>query len=133
MNEPIDELKTKRQLKALRATWQRVLDADADTVHTDIAERLQAARARALSAPSAREDFSTRVFSRHYGWWLAPAAAAVLVIAVWLPTRTMNAPVPDALVPADAIGEVAVWQEESELLDELDFYTWLEMEADHAS
>lgn len=128
MNEPIDEVKARRQLKALRETWQHTLDADANAVSTDVAERLQAARASALSAAARRDTFVVR-----NRWWLAPAVAAVLVVAVWLPMRTLNTPAPEAFAPPEDIGEIAVWQEESELLDELDFYTWLEVEADHAS
>ncbi len=128
MNEPIDELKARRQLQALRVSWGQALDADAHNIDADMIARLQAAREAALAGSMRRERRVLRG-----SWWMAPVAAAMLVVSIWLPSRMPATPAAGVAPPSTESAEVAVWQEESELLDELDFYTWLEVEADHAS
>lgn len=127
MKRPLDELAAKRQLRELRSQWRPVLDNDVATLDADIAARLDAARVRALQA-QAKPRWGKPVL------WLAPAVAAMLAVVLWLP-RDMNrdAALPQSIAPQLELSDAEPWHEDTDLLDELEFYTWLEMEAEHAS
>jgi len=127
MSDQHDEVASQRALRELRAQWQPVLDADSERLDADIATRLERARAQALRASNPRRRLL-----------VIPAVAAVLVAVLALPL-TQKALQHDAAAvpPVSAIdldvSELEPWQEDVELLDDLDFYAWLELEAQHAS
>jgi len=154
MNKSLDELAARRQLRELQTQWQQTLDHDVATLDADVVTRLASARQRALQASvSARRTQHLR--------WLTPALAAMLLAGMWLPKVLRDGPTAEQSLSQPSIAQQAntqqsiaqqsiaqqqqavplqlelsdsrAWQEDSELLDELEFYTWLEVEAKHAS
>jgi len=125
MSDQHDEIASQRALRELRAQWQPALDADSATLDADIAARLEQARIHALSRSHRRQT------------WTAVSAVAALLLVVALPLsqklRHDAAAVPAVSGVDLDVSEVEPWQEDAELLDDLDFYTWLELEAQHAS
>jgi len=118
MSDQHDEVAAQRALRELRSQWQPALDADSDALDADIAAGGR--RRMLLGVPA--------------------IAAAFLILALPLTPKLMkNIPQHDQLgVPAVSaldldISELEPWQEDVELLDDLDFYAWLELEAAHAS
>ena len=99
-----------------KATFERSVDAlDAAT-----RSRLTRARVRALEAPERRRFGGAR--------WLVPAgAAAAAAVAAWL--VLVPRPVdPERPLQAADFGdlELVLAEEDLELIEELDFYAWLE-------
>jgi hypothetical protein len=125
MSEQHDEIASQRALRELRAQWQSTLDVDSAALDAAITARLEQARTHALQ-PSIRRRS-----------WAAVSAVAAVVLVAALPLSqklrhdaTTVSPVSN--VDLD-VSELEPWQEDAELLDDLDFYTWLELEAQHAS
>jgi len=135
MSDQHDEVAAQRALRELRSQWQPALDADSDALDADIAARLEQVRTQALLATTIATGGRRRMLLG------VPAiAAAFLILALPLTPKLMkNIPQHDQLgVPAVSaldldISELEPWQEDVELLDDLDFYAWLELEAAHAS
>jgi len=149
MNKPLDELAARRQLRELQTQWQQTLDYDGATLDADVVSRLASARQRALQVSNVPNK------SRKLRW-LVPAVAAMLLAIVWLPRSMRDAPIAQQSVLQQQISQQAIsqqaisqqqqaapqqlevseiqaWQEDAEFLDELEFYTWLEVEVEHAS
>lgn len=129
MSDQHDELAAQRALHELRTQWQQTLDADGTALDADVTARLDQVRGQALrTAPALRRRAL-----------LAVPVAAVLLLALTLPLaqkmlqekdQMMSVPVSD--VDFD-VSELEPWQEDTELIDDLDFYAWLALEAEHAS
>jgi hypothetical protein len=137
MSDQQDEVAAQRALRELRSQWQPALDADNDALDADVVARLAQARSQAL-----RTDALPASVGRRRILLAVPAVAAVvLVLALPLTQQMMQKKMPqhDQLgVPSVSgldldVSEVEPWQEDVELLDDLDFYAWLELEAAHAS
>jgi DNA segregation ATPase FtsK/SpoIIIE-like protein len=129
MNERHDDLSARRQLHELRSQWQQALDADVAQLDASVAARLEQARAIALQNAAASDKRRFRLMLS------APVAiAAMLLLALWMPGQ-LQLPAESQRLPAASyeLSELEPWQEDTELLNELEFYTWLELEAEHAS
>jgi hypothetical protein len=89
------------------------LDQHAEALDEVTAARLKSARTRALDAGS----------RSRMGWLpmtgLATAAAALLAVVIW-----NQLPGDDSVMPGE--WDMLATSEELELIDELDFYAWLE-------
>lgn len=127
MSDQHDEVTAQRALRQLQTQWQQTLDADA--LDADICARLEQARISALqAAPAANRRRPV----------LMASIAALLLLALALPLaqkglqRHEAATLPAAEADFD-LSELEPWQEDAELIDDLDFYAWLELEAEHAS
>jgi ferric-dicitrate binding protein FerR (iron transport regulator) len=96
------------------------LRASEDRLDTATLSRLRAARAKAVEAAGERD----RGFFRIPGWAragaFATAAAAVLVFAVWVDPPKQELPVKSV----DEF-EMALYADNLELYEDMDFYEWL--------
>lgn len=102
-----------------------LFDSSVDGIDGATRARLRASRARALEELSPRSRFSG-------AWlWIPAAAAAALVALVTLPLMERNgtdaASGFETMAAADL--EILLGEEELEMLAELEFYEWLELEA----
>ena len=96
------------------------LRASEENLDAAVLSRLRAARAKAVEAASERE----RGFFRIPGWAragaFATAAAAVLVFAVWVDPPKQELPVKSV----DEF-EMALYADNMDLYEDMDFYEWL--------
>lgn len=112
-----DDDKTCDAIKA--ALDERAYGIDGATL-----SRLRQARAHALAQPR-----GWRRWLRSPGW--IPAGALAGIAAVLLTVNILQGD-PDAVMPEDATAlEVIALGEDLELLEELDFYEWLESQSEN--
>ena len=105
---------------------KQVLDASADELDDLTLARLRAARARALEAATGGHEAST---SR----WLLPAGGlAASVVAGVVFVMLQGGPVEVAPLFSTGDVELLTAAEPLELLEDLEFYEWLEAEASDA-
>lgn len=129
MSDQHDEVATQRALRELRTQWQHTLDADSTALDAVVAARLEQARSHALQATST---------GRRRALLVVPVAA-VLLLALALPLAQKMLQQNDGMMSVPAsdvdfdVSELEPWQEDAELLDDLDFYAWLALEVEHAS
>lgn len=97
------------------------LEQSTDTLDASVQSRLYAARRRALASYKGSQEWSYR---RWPIWTSAVAATAVLSLSVLFWQQSGN----QAVLPELAAGdmELITNSEEFALLDELEFYQWLE-------
>jgi hypothetical protein len=102
-----------------------LFDSSVDSVDGTTRARLRAARERAL------EELVPRTLFGGARLWIPAVAAAALVALVTLPLVHRNGTDADAgfetMAAADL--EILLGEEELEMLAELEFYEWLELEA----
>ena len=107
--------------RAFEARTQAAFDASVGALDAATKSRLTQARVRALDElpGSLRKRWSPR--------WLVPAgAAAAVALAAWL--VLVPRPQPEEPMQIAALGdlELLLAEEDLELIEELDFYAWLE-------
>lgn len=112
---------TPRFVAGLAVAARDALDRSAETVSDQALERLARARERALSA--AAERGATVAAAAPPRWLPALAMAATVVIAIGGWQQTLPPPLPFAGDPLEATAAQHV-----ELLDELEFLAWLELQ-----
>lgn len=102
-----------------------LFDSSVDSIDGATRARLRAARERAL------EELVPRTLFGGARLWIPAVAAAALVALVTLPLVQRNGTDADAgfetMAAADL--EILLGEEELEMLAELEFYEWLELEA----
>ncbi|MES9991191.1 MAG: DUF3619 family protein [Candidatus Thiodiazotropha sp.] len=101
--------------QAFLSKLKQRLDDHVDDMDPLTASRLQAARKRALEGESRRTNTWLPVSG------LATAAAMLLAIALWYQGNSTNSP------EFNEDWELLASSEELELIEELEFYNWLEL------
>jgi hypothetical protein len=130
MSDQHDEVAARRALRQLQAQWQQVLDAESAALDDSVAARLEQVRTSALQAAPAANNRRPMLLA---------SIAAVLLLALALPLAQTTLQRHDQATMSPAaeadfdLSELEPWQEDAELIDDLDFYAWLELEAEHAS
>jgi hypothetical protein len=121
--------------RELEARAKRVFDESVEQLDAHTRSRLTQARFRALREPPRRPwwplDWS---LSRHSAWTPAAAAVASLVVgwALWQGRASPETDLQVASVePTDL--EILLAEEDLALLEELDFYDWLERQPEFAA
>lgn len=102
-----------------------LFDSSVDSIDGATRARLRAARERAL------EELVPRTLFGGARLWIPAVAAAALVALVTLPLVQRNGTDADASFETMAAAdlEILLGEEELEMLAELEFYEWLELEA----
>jgi len=122
MNESVDNNLADTAFERRAA---ELLRESAATLDGQTRSRLNRARQAALDELPAARRPGTR-----YGWALAGVAAVAVLTAVLLNNRPpVEATVPLAEVPAAAVDlDLLMAEEELEMLEDLEFFAWLETE-----
>jgi hypothetical protein len=123
MNESVEknELRTAFEQRAAQLLRDSATSLDGQT-----RSQLNRARQAALDELPA----APRPGSSGYGWAIAGVAAVAVLTAVLLSNRpTVRSPVPLAEVPTAAVDlDLLMAEEELEMLEDLEFFAWLESE-----
>ena len=98
---------------------QQVLEASLDELSESTLARLKQAREAAML----QRHKSARNFGRKFGIGSGAIAATLTLFVLWQNPLSSQAPnLPQYL------GETQVWQYDEELLDDLEFYAWLDQQ-----
>lgn len=121
-NESDTDTDTEEELFAKRA--KALFDQSAQAIDGHTLSRLNRARQVALAEAERRPGSTIRI-----GQWLPAAgvaAAAVLAVVIWSGDSPM-----DPLAPTTTAGDLELLLDEDsfEMLEDLEFYAWLDLEA----
>lgn len=115
--------------RAFEARTKAAFDASVDALDAATRSRLTRARVRALETLSA-----PRASKRHVRWLVPAGAAAAAAFAAWL---VLVSPRERAAEPLQAAAlsdlEVLLAEEALEMIEELEFYAWLEEQPEFES
>jgi len=122
MSDQHDE-STRTEEHELAQRARRLFDESVQGLDAGTRSRLNRARQAALAGAKAHAGF------RPLSPWVPAtgvAAAAVIALAVWSGKPQLEEPVPSAM---DADFEILLDADSLEMLEDLEFYSWLELDA----
>ena len=124
----MDARKTKSDLKAqeLEARTKELFEDSLDVLDGRTRSKLTQARSRAL------EELNSRAARRWGASWAPAGAVAPAVLATWMLWFGQPEPEATATFNVAAAGdlEILLGEEELEMIQELEFYAWLEDQAE---